>query len=297
VLKTRIAVRELLDPSHPMLRAYTHEDHDGYGGGTVYFITSQRDSEADSLIEIGDHIKIGWTKESSATSRLKGLQTGNPYQLEIVAEFGSWDKELENRLHKQFALERGIGEWFIASAALVDWFEEVLATNEAREEWTAEDRIARLLGDNRNWEYETSVEFAIERIGRDLSLDYLQEIADWHLLGDSHAYQAESVEQTVRRQLAERITPMWASQVNESQVRQVTVWAHQKHSHVVLPWYVLTGQSEYDLEIGLTERLLHCLSYVCEPMCRAQTELDSEGAQVIQVLHVDGCPAFEGDTK
>lgn len=72
------------------------------------------------LIKISnqDYYKIGFTKKNPS-KRLKELQTGSPFKLELISSFkSSGARVLENILHKKFqdksqTLTHGVkGEWF-----------------------------------------------------------------------------------------------------------------------------------------------------------------------------------------
>lgn len=68
--------------------------------GTIYFIKSDETKE----------IKIGYTS-GEVEKRLKSLQTGHPYKLQVLATMpGSRDDE--KNLHERFASSRLSGEWF-----------------------------------------------------------------------------------------------------------------------------------------------------------------------------------------
>jgi uncharacterized protein YozE (UPF0346 family) len=68
--------------------------------GTIYFIKSDETKE----------IKIGYTS-GEVEKRLKTLQTGHPYKLQVLATMpGSRDEE--KTLHEKFASIRLSGEWF-----------------------------------------------------------------------------------------------------------------------------------------------------------------------------------------
>ncbi|WP_168200871.1 GIY-YIG nuclease family protein [Allokutzneria sp. NRRL B-24872] len=54
-------------------------------------------------------VKIGYTR--NVARRLKGLQTSNPYKLEVLWH-APGDMRLEEALHKKFAKRRTQGEWF-----------------------------------------------------------------------------------------------------------------------------------------------------------------------------------------
>jgi len=74
----------------------------------VYFITGMHP---------GFPVKIGITR--SRFPRLQALQTGLPYDLEILAILPTTDPFHERRLHKRFAASRLKGEWFSRSDDLM----------------------------------------------------------------------------------------------------------------------------------------------------------------------------------
>lgn len=65
-------------------------------------------------------VKIGTTALASLDGRLKQLQTGSPYSLQLLGVIEGGD-ELEERLHERFATCRLEGEWFSASEELVQF--------------------------------------------------------------------------------------------------------------------------------------------------------------------------------
>jgi len=70
----------------------------------------------------GDKIyKIGFTKKS-VESRVKQLQTGNHYKIniEFVYEADNYISSIESRLHRDFTIDRVSGEWFELSQESVD---------------------------------------------------------------------------------------------------------------------------------------------------------------------------------
>lgn len=66
----------------------------------------------------GDWVKIGGTVADPPEQRLGDYQAGNPRKLHMVARRQGTYAE-EQRLHGQFALARGIGEWFQATPDLL----------------------------------------------------------------------------------------------------------------------------------------------------------------------------------
>lgn len=82
----------------------------------------------------GDELyKIGTTK-SSPQKRLKSLQTGSPFKLQLLTEYTSTHyKKIEKMLHKRFAefRTRDKGEWFHLKEHHVFQFEQHCAKAEA----------------------------------------------------------------------------------------------------------------------------------------------------------------------
>ena len=78
--------------------------------GHVYFIQAQ----------VSRAIKIGFAVD--VERRLKEIQTGNPEVLEVVGAMPGTVRA-EKSLHRQFRADHIRGEWFEASAALVDYIE------------------------------------------------------------------------------------------------------------------------------------------------------------------------------
>ena len=87
-------------------------EHPNHDMGTVYFIRCQ------------GWVKVGFTSESDSKipARLRHMQTGNPFELELVMTVpGSLVDE--KRFHYKLKKVRGIGEWFSDGPEL----QEVLA--------------------------------------------------------------------------------------------------------------------------------------------------------------------------
>lgn len=70
-------------------------------------------------------VKIWYTRENNLKTRLKELQIGNPYQLEILGTCEG-NIDTERKLHERFAQYRKMGEWF----ERVKEIEELIATLE-----------------------------------------------------------------------------------------------------------------------------------------------------------------------
>jgi hypothetical protein len=92
------------------------------------------------LLLTGDELyKIGISKDSPQ-GRLKSLQTGNPFQIQLLKQYISPHyKKIEKMLHRRFASlrTREKGEWFHLKEHHVFQFEEYCKK--------AEDAIAILL--------------------------------------------------------------------------------------------------------------------------------------------------------
>jgi hypothetical protein len=65
-----------------------------------------------------DIIKIGISK--NIEKRLSGIQTGNPYELEVLNKFKCSNSGLEKLVHKLYKLNRIKGEWFSLDAESIE---------------------------------------------------------------------------------------------------------------------------------------------------------------------------------
>ena len=65
------------------------------------------------VISCGDYCKIGTTK--NLTERVRTMQAGNPYPLEIVY-YGVGEGELEEHWHNYFKDKHHTGEWYMLDA-------------------------------------------------------------------------------------------------------------------------------------------------------------------------------------
>lgn len=64
------------------------------------------------VMQSKDHVKFGVSK--NPWSRIKELQTGNPYKIELLVVLFYDDYFLiEKELHRYFNKNRAYGEWFI----------------------------------------------------------------------------------------------------------------------------------------------------------------------------------------
>ena len=62
--------------------------------------------------KLGEPIKIGYTKDKKTlTKRIKSIQTGYPYILNILCTFNG-DIYLETEIHQRLKSQKLIGEWF-----------------------------------------------------------------------------------------------------------------------------------------------------------------------------------------
>lgn len=83
--------------------------------GKVYFVQDEK-------LKIGrGWLKIGWTG-GSVEKRLRELQIGSPYVLEIVASFPGTQGD-EHKLHDTFHKQREHGEWFRPNDTICDLLE------------------------------------------------------------------------------------------------------------------------------------------------------------------------------
>lgn len=115
------------------------------------------------LLNSNGIVKIGIAK--SITGRLCAMQTGNPYQIELIAQY-KVDNEIiarnkERALHKKFNHKHFRGEWFILDkedlAAIDIFMQEQEATNiivddSNRVRWDPDAHIKTELG--KAWYYE-----------------------------------------------------------------------------------------------------------------------------------------------
>jgi ribosomal protein L40E len=91
-----------------------------YQIGRVYFISGPGSA---------DPIKIGFTS-GDAETRLKGIQTGSPVRLNVIATIES-DYRLENQIHRKFAQHRLSGEWFSRAPEIMEYIAQNAKTPSA----------------------------------------------------------------------------------------------------------------------------------------------------------------------
>tara|TARA_B110000014_G_C19603517_1_gene319745 strand:+ start:187 stop:510 length:324 start_codon:yes stop_codon:yes gene_type:complete len=93
--------------------------------------------------ELGEKslFKIGWSKH--ILKRIKQLQTGNGYKLELYKSIESSDSNLETKTHQALAQYRVIGEWFKLSKDQVDVivsiYNHIQETQDSHQSITDED--------------------------------------------------------------------------------------------------------------------------------------------------------------
>jgi hypothetical protein len=80
----------------------------------IYFLQA---GTSEAPVKIG-HC-AGPVSVSTMRSRLKGLQTGSPFKLEVRAMIEG-DRQVEEALHQKFAKARTHGEWFRPVASLLE---------------------------------------------------------------------------------------------------------------------------------------------------------------------------------
>jgi hypothetical protein len=71
-------------------------------------------------------IKIGFTSWEDPQHRMALLQSGNPERLRLICE-APGDRYSEKALHREFADDRMVGEWFACSARLLDLIKRIKA--------------------------------------------------------------------------------------------------------------------------------------------------------------------------
>ena len=83
-------------------------------GKTATTTNIRSDRSCTYLLHSNGHYKVGVTLDTSIGGRVKQLQTGNPYVIELVAKTGTILNayEIEKGLHKKLKHNRVRGEWF-----------------------------------------------------------------------------------------------------------------------------------------------------------------------------------------
>ena len=84
--------------------------------------SKKTESEYVYFIQVEDNgpIKIGMTSDPTGNSRLKAIQTSNPYNLKLLSIIESNEREIQ----KRFAKYRIKGEWFEPSPELFNFIKE-----------------------------------------------------------------------------------------------------------------------------------------------------------------------------
>lgn len=112
----RLRVAAMTDEEfHRRLRWLLDNPHAGLGFlGNVYFARA------------GAFAKIGWAYDvaNDVAKRLRGLQEGCPYRLELVLQIPG-KVRAEREFHRLFADERVHGEWFRLSGRLAEFLVRV----------------------------------------------------------------------------------------------------------------------------------------------------------------------------
>ena len=85
------------------------------------------------VLKAGPFIKIGVAK--SITNRLKQVQTGNPYVVEVARTYVLNSEEkaraIEAALHAKYASYKAAGEWFTADITMLEYIDNYVRTNNA----------------------------------------------------------------------------------------------------------------------------------------------------------------------
>jgi len=64
------------------------------------------------VMQCKEYVKFGISKNPN--SRIKELQTGNPYKINLLLKINYSDCfDIENNVHSYFDKKRGLGEWFL----------------------------------------------------------------------------------------------------------------------------------------------------------------------------------------
>ena len=82
------------------------------------------------FVKCGEYVKIGRTVDMA--HRLSGLQTGNPYELEVLKVIDE-GKYTESGLHERFKEYRVRGEWFTLNDEIKAFISSVRGTKSAKE--------------------------------------------------------------------------------------------------------------------------------------------------------------------
>jgi len=73
------------------------------------------------FLRSSDYVKIGYaSSEAGVDRRIAGFRTANPTSLKLIAVHAG-DRRFEAQLHRKFRAHRVRGEWFIATAEIIDF--------------------------------------------------------------------------------------------------------------------------------------------------------------------------------
>lgn len=90
-----------------------------------------------------DFVKIGYTQDrASLKGRLHALQTGQPWQLDLLRVVDGADQWVEMWLHQVYAAQRHHGEWFTYSPDMMT----IAADRRAISKWTPCIKTRQALG-------------------------------------------------------------------------------------------------------------------------------------------------------
>jgi Meiotically up-regulated gene 113 len=125
--KITIKTNKCLLDKRPTKAFYTFDDIENYKIYTEKVAVKEPRQTYVYLIEAGELYKIGFSNNPS--SRLKGIQTHNPYKCSILYKIKDPFGTLEKDLHSKFHSLRINGEWFKKSDLIINEF-ELLMNNE-----------------------------------------------------------------------------------------------------------------------------------------------------------------------
>lgn len=88
---------------------------------------SKRDGRVYVIEAVGTSwVKIGWTRDTATSERLRALQVASPLELRLVVSIVGGEAR-ERAMHEQFAEYRVRGEWFERRGRLAAWIERQVA--------------------------------------------------------------------------------------------------------------------------------------------------------------------------
>jgi hypothetical protein len=191
-------------------------------------------------------IKIG--KTTDVRGRIKGLQTGSPQGLQLLAVVPGYT-EVEERLHRRFAADRVSGEWFRPSSELLAFIDGVVAAGHAADLVVAAAEVAGLkaqlaeMREELSWHQRAEKMFDVSHRG--MVADALEvvraqreadEVAELGRLDDELERQAggETAPATERRPGAEMSEPNPLFGYFRTALRQAMEKQAAKHAGVVV---------------------------------------------------------------